>query len=336
MEKSTNIQRLHNKKQYYFWVGVFVFVLAGIIGGMYYTTQQIDYVWRWYRVPQYFVYHEEVEVRAEIEGEVKSIAPTGDSVTIVLDAGESDVTEVVPAISEIHVSAGDFISPGDPLASYKRWRVGILLQGLWMTLKVSLYAIVFGILIGLIGGISRLSANPAAKWLSMAYVEFIRGSPLLVQIFIWYFVIGTMINSIMTKRGWGQVDPMWYGVAALSFFAGAYITEIVRAGIQSIHRGQFEAARSLGMSAGQAMRYVILPQAMRRILPPLAGEFINLIKDSSLLGIIAVRELTKATREVITASLQPFELYFTCAILYLLLTFTLSMFVQHLERRLAK
>lgn len=132
-----------------------------------------------------------------------------------------------------------------------------------------------------------------------------------------------------------EIPAMWFGVASLSFFAGAYITEMVRAGIQSIHQGQIEASRSLGMSYTQAMYHVILPQALRRILPPLAGEFINLIKDSSLLGLIAIRELTKATREGITTSLQPYEFWFTCALLYLGLTFTLSMLVKYLERRTA-
>ncbi len=111
------------------------------------------------------------------------------------------------------------------------------------------------------------------------------------------------------------------------------MAEMVRAGIQSIHRGQTEASRSLGMTYIQSMTHVILPQAMLRILPPLAGQFISLVKDSSLLGIIAIRELSKATREVVTTSLQPFELWFMCALLYLILTFSLSMFVQYLERR---
>jgi polar amino acid transport system permease protein len=166
-------------------------------------------------------------------------------------------------------------------------------------------------------------------------VELIRGSPLLVQIFIWYFVLGTMANQILTSYGMAEIPSLWYGVASLACFTGAYVTEIVRAGIQSIHRGQTEAARSLGMSYGQCMRYVILPQAMRRILPPLAGQFISLIKDSSLLGIIAVRELLKASREVVTTQLNPFEMYFTAAALYLVITFALSMFVQYLERKTA-
>jgi polar amino acid transport system permease protein len=122
-------------------------------------------------------------------------------------------------------------------------------------------------------------------------------------------------------------------MGALAIFAGAYVAEIVRSGIQSIHRGQTEASRSLGMTYVQSMYHVILPQAFRRILPPLAGQCISLIKDSSLLGIIAIRELTKATREVVTTSLQPFELWFVCALLYLVLTFSLSMLLQYLERR---
>jgi polar amino acid transport system permease protein len=201
---------------------------------------------------------------------------------------------------------------------------GLLVIGLWMTLKISVTATIFGVIIGTIGGLARISDNPALKWSAITYVELIRGSPLLVQILIWYFVLGTLINAAplygLRSR---DIPAFWYGVASLACFAGAYVTEIVRAGIQSIHRGQTEAARSLGMTYAQAMRHIILPQAMRRILPPLAGQFISLIKDSSLLGIIAIRELTKATREVVTTSLQPFELWFTCCgLLYLVLTFT--------------
>jgi len=156
---------------------------------------------------------------------------------------------------------------------------------------------------------------------------------LLVQIFLWYFVVGTVINSILAQSGLGQISPLWFGVMALAIFTGAYTAEIVRAGIQSVHRGQMEAARSLGMNYAQAMRKVILPQAFRRILPPLAGQFISLVKDSSLLGVLSIRELTKASREVVSSSLQPFEIWIVCAILYLVLTFTLSMFVQYLERK---
>lgn len=336
MKLSTNLQRFHNRTTHYLWIAGFFLMIALVVGGLYFATLQIDYVWRWYMVPRYFIAQETIEIRAEIEGDVESISIEGEKATILVKSGAEEESYAVPDTKDIRVSEGDMIYGGDLLATYQKWQAGILLQGLGITLQASVYAIAIGIVIGLIGGLARVSSNPMLKWSAITYVEFIRGSPLLVQMFIWYFVLGTLINTLFANRGLKPLSPLWYGVASLAFFAGAYVTEIVRAGIQSIHHGQIEASRSLGMTYGQSMHYVILPQAMRRILPPLAGQFISLIKDSSLLGIIAVRELLKATREVVTTSLQSFELYFTCAVLYLVLTFTLSMLVQYMERRLAR
>ena len=313
---------------------VFFLMMAAVILLLFIATKKVDYVWRWYRIPQYFFYKETIEIRSEIGGKVVSLLPKGDQVKVAVRGEEVEEVYTVPARS-LKVSKGDYIYPGDILGVYQKWKVGILIIGLWITLKVSIIAVLLGIIIGLFAGLARISKNPALRWTAITYIELIRGSPLLVQIFIWYFVLGTMFNTLMAKQGMHQLSPLWYGVAALAVFAGAYVAEIVRAGIQSIHRGQMEAARSLGMTYPQSMRHIILPQAFRRILPPLAGQFISLIKDSSLLGIIAVRELTKATREVVTTSLQPFELWFICALLYLVLTFALSMFVQYLERRTA-
>jgi polar amino acid transport system permease protein len=319
--------------KYYFWVGVFFLIIFSLILTVYFATMRIDYVWGWYKVPRAFFYHEQVEIRSQVEGTVATVAREGDKAVITVKSDTGETTAYTVPVEDIRVTENDFVYPGDPLATYGEWRAGIMMQGLWITLKVSLFAIIFGIIIGIIGGIARIADNPTLKWLAITYVEIIRGSPLLVQIFIWYFVLGTMINRLLSANNIAEIPGLWYGVAALASFTGAYVTEIVRAGIQSIHRGQMEAARSLGMSYPQAMRHIVMPQAMRRILPPLAGQFISLIKDSSLLGIIAVRELTKATREVITTQLNPFEMFFTCAILYLVLTFALSMFVQYLERR---
>jgi polar amino acid transport system permease protein len=332
MDFSLILRRLKTSGSYYISIGIFIVLVIGIASSLYYSALKIDYVWRWFRIPQYFLYQDQVEIRTEIEGEVESILLKDNKATIRVKSDGEAESYTVPDV-DIRVDEGDLISPGDILATYKKWRIGILMEGLWLTLKVSIIAIVFGILIGLFVGIARISSNPALKWSAITYIEFIRGSPLLVQIFIWYFVLGTLINNILVRKGIGQIPPLWFGVAALACFAGAYVAEMVRAGIQSIHFGQIEAANSLGMTYVQSMRYIILPQALRRILPPLAGQFISLIKDSSLLGLIAIRELTKATREVITTSLQPFELWFVCAILYLVLTFSLSMFVQYLERR---
>ncbi len=331
----TSLQRYNSRAAYYLWIALFCLMVFGIIGLLWLATRQIDYVWRWYNIPKYFVNTDNVEVKSEVMGEVERITSQGKQTLIIIkENGGPSLTYSLEG-NDVWVDEGDVVYGGDTLGTYPKWRPGILLQGMWITIKVSIYAIIFGIIIGILGGIARISSNPAAKWSAITYVELIRGSPLLVQIFIWYFVLATLINEILKKNGLSEIPALWYGVAALACFTGAYVTEIVRAGIQSIHRGQIEAARSLGMTNTQALLYIIMPQALRRILPPLAGQFISLIKDSSLLGMIAIRELTKATREAITTSLQPYEFWFVCALLYLIITFALSMFVQYLERRMA-
>lgn len=334
MESTSSLLQKQQKKIYYMWVAVFFMVISLAIGSLYYCTLKIDYTWRWYRVPQYFFFNDEVEVRSEVAGTIDSIEETAEGVIVRINGDDGDRVDYTWPSAEVRIYEGDNIFEGDVLGSYHEWRVGILLQGLWLTLKVSFVAIIFGILLGLLAGLARISSNPAFKWLSITYIELVRGSPLLVQIFIWYFVLGTLVNTMLAQYGIRQVPPLWFGVASLATFTGAYVAEIVRSGIQSIHKGQTEASRSLGMTYAQSMYHVILPQAFRRIIPPLAGQFISLIKDSSLLGIIAIRELTKATREVVTTSLQPFELWFVCAILYLVLTFALSMLLQYLEKRM--
>jgi len=179
--------------------------------------------------------------------------------------------------------------------------------------------------LGLVTGLCRISRNPTLRGLASTYVELIRGTPLLVQIFIFYFFIGTVLH----------LDRMVAGIGALAIFAGAYVAEIIRAGIQSIPRGQMEAARSLGMTLPQAMRHIILPQAFKRTLPPLAGQFISLVKDSSLVSVISITDLTKSGREVITSTFATFEVWFTVAALYLVITSVLSQLIQWTERRLA-
>ena len=331
----TNSKRMTGRPaNYNRWVIVFCLGVLVFLGLFYYASQKIQYVWRWNRTPIYFAYQDDVHITSTIDGEVSAINVQDKSATVTVTGAGEEKTYKMPAKSVL-VAKGEFISPGDTLGSYKQWKAGLLMIGLWITLKISVLATIFGVIIGILSGLMRISDNPALRWTSVVYVELIRGSPLMVQILIWYFVLGTLINDLLSAYGIGQIPALWYGVASLACFAGAYVSEIVRAGIQSIHRGQTEAARSLGMSYGQSMRYIILPQALRRILPPLAGQFISLIKDSSLLGIIAIRELTKAAREAVTATLQPFEVYILLGLLYLVLTFTLSMYVQHLERRMA-
>jgi len=335
MATYTGLDRPKSKFYYKIWSTVFVVGLIGSMALIYLATARVEYTWRWNRVPQYFLYEEKVAIRAGEEGKIVSIDPAGadgKTVRVVIKGDDGEESHELPKESLL-LSSGDHVYPGDTVGSYTRWKPGILVEGLWLTLEVSALAIVFGIILGLLTGLARISDNPALRWGAITYIELIRGSPLLVQIFLWYFVAGTVINSILAQSGFPQIPPLWYGVMALAIFTGAYTAEIVRAGIQSVHRGQMEAARSLGMNYAQAMRKVILPQALRRILPPLAGQFISLVKDSSLLGVLSIRELTKASREVASSSLQSFEIWIVCAVLYLVLTFALSMFVQHLERK---
>lgn len=331
--KISNIKRLSNPTAYSLSVTGFIALLLLFIGAIYYATVTVDYQWRWYKVPIYFVYNETVTVYADTDGEVKEIKANGDKFDLTITDEAGDKTYTLPKNS-FTLAEGDLTSQGDIIAEYKGGRKpGLLTVGLWITLKISFISTLLGIFLGIIGGVARVSDTPVLKWTAITYVEIIRGSPLLVQIMIAYFVLGTTINKILTLNGFGIINPEWYGIAALSVFTGAYVVEIVRAGIESIHPGQIEAARSAGMTYFQCMYHIILPQALKTILPPLAGQFINLIKDSSLLGMISIRELTKATREGITTSLQAFELWILCALLYLLMTFTLSMFIQYLERR---
>jgi len=333
--KTSNIRRLSNPTAYSFSVAGFVALMMLLVGSVYYATYTVDYIWRWYKVPKYFMYHETITIHADSDGEVKEISANGKKFDLIITDDEGDHTYTVPKGS-FELDEGDFTSPGDTIAEYEGGlKPGLLAIGLWVTLKISFIATIIGIFLGILGGVARVSSTPVLKWTAITYVEIIRGSPLLVQIMIAYFVLGTTINKILAMNGIPILDPEWYGIAALSVFTGAYVVEIVRAGIGAIHPGQVEAARSAGMNYFQCMFHIILPQALKTILPPLAGQFINLIKDSSLLGMIAIRELTKATREGITTSLQTFELWIVCAILYLIMTFTLSMCVQYMERRTA-
>ncbi|WP_316899993.1 amino acid ABC transporter permease [Pseudodesulfovibrio indicus] len=317
------------------WKAVYAVSLIAVCFGFYWATTQTNYIWRWNRIPQYFYYVDTVKVTAQIEGEVASISHKGGESVVIVEGGGTSEFYTVPG-SNILVDKGDTLYMGDTIGTYQEGKMGMLMHGLLITVEVSFVSIIFGILLGLFTGLARVSQNPFLKWSAITYIELIRGTPLLVQIIMWYFVLGTIINNLLALSGLPQVPSLWFGIASLAIFAGAYVAEIVRAGIQSIHKGQMEAARSLGMTKSKAMVKIILPQAFKRILPPLAGQFISLIKDSSLLGVIAIPELTKATREAVTTSLMPYELWFVCAMMYLVITFTLSMFVQYLEKRTAE
>lgn len=315
----------HHKAQWP-WHGLTALVLIGLAFSLYAATSRISYEWHWNRVPQYFVYQAEQPRRAEGYGSVEQITRQGGQAQVTLrdeDGGEQ-VLQV--DASSVVLQEGDDVSEGDQIGVTRHWTAGPIAWGLWTTLWLSLVSGVVGLLLGLVTGLCRLSSNPTLRHLSTVYVELVRGTPLLVQIFIFYFFIGTVLN----------LSREFAGVAALALFTGAYVAEIVRSGVQSIAKGQGEAARSLGLDAGQSMRYVILPQAFKRVLPPLAGQFISLVKDTSLVSVIAITELTKSGREAITTSFSTFEIWFCVAALYLVINLPLSYFASRLERRLAQ
>lgn len=289
------------------------------------ATKKIDYTWRWNRVPQYFVYHQEDFKMIPFDGQVIRIDNLGDKTRVSVVSEDDEEKNFEIDTDTLQVSLDEDLFEGDTIGATRHWRAGPLTHGLWTTLWLSAAASVLGLIIGLVTGLCRVSSNITLKQLSIFYIEVIRGTPLLVQIFIFYFFLGTVLD----------ISRIVAGISALAIFAGAYVAEIIRAGIQSIPKGQMEAARSLGLNVPQAMIHIILPQAFKRTLPPLAGQFISLIKDSSLVSVIAITDLTKSGREVITSTFATFEIWFVVALLYLLLTSVLSQVIAWVERRLA-
>ncbi|HHY26092.1 MAG TPA: amino acid ABC transporter permease [Desulfitobacterium dehalogenans] len=217
-----------------------------------------------------------------------------------------------------------------------RWELMIdslrpLLKGTVITLELTAGAVAMGIVIGLFMALMRLSNSRILRGLAIAYIDFFRGTPLLVQILMVYFAVPQLLNFQIPNN-----YQFIAGILAMGLNSGAYIAEIFRAGIQSIDKGQGEAARSLGMSHGQAMRYVILPQAFKRVIPPLGNEFIALLKDSSLVSIIALQDLMYTGKLIVSRTYQPFVIYLEVALFYLVMTLILSRFVNYTERRLGK
>lgn len=307
------------------WRILLAAILLVLSAAIYGAVAKIDYEWRWYRIPQYFLYKAEEAKKIPFDGVVESITKENGKSSIHVTSATGEKFAVLVDASAVKVHSGEDLFQGDTLGYLSDWKAGPLLTGTWTTLWISALASVLALVIGLVSGLARVSKNYTVNRLALCYVEFIRGTPLLVQIFIAYFFVGTVFN----------VSRNVAGVGALALFAGAYVAEIVRAGIQAIPKGQMEAARSLGMTVTQAMTEVILPQAFKRILPPLSGTFISLIKDSSLVSVIAITDLTKSGREIITSTFATFEVWLVVAALYLIITSLLSQLVFYMERRLA-
>lgn len=202
--------------------------------------------------------------------------------------------------------------------------IHLFYSAILLTVLISLVAVILGFALGMLVGLARSSRSRLIRYPATVYVDVIRGTPLLVQVFLWYF--GLSVIGI-------DIDPLPAAMLAVGFHSSAYQAEIVRGGIQSIPKGQTEAARAVGMTHMQSMRFVVLPQALRLILPPLSNEFVIVIKDSSLAYAISVAEITLVSYQLNARYYEPFTVFLFAALLYLILTYVTSTLMRTLERR---
>ncbi|MER8499405.1 amino acid ABC transporter permease [Mesorhizobium sp. M1142] len=237
--------------------------------------------------------------------------------------------------------------------SQGRWMAGTLFNGLLTTIRICIYATVFAVILGTILGVARCSQTLVTRMLARTYVEVLRNVPPVVVIFIFFFFLSEQIISALNVEGWArgiarqenngiwlfffgdmrQFPSLVSGVMVLALFESAFIGEIIRAGIQSIPKGQTEAAQSLGMGTLDLLRFIILPQAIHKVLPPLASQFITLIKDSTIISLISVHDLTYSTVELVVSTHAIFEAWLSTAAMYFLLCFGMSLFFRRLEKR---
>ncbi|NVO58432.1 amino acid ABC transporter permease [Rhodobacteraceae bacterium B1Z28] len=229
----------------------------------------------------------------------------------------------------------------------------LFLQGLVATIRISIYSGILALILGTFLGVARCSANLTIRMLARTYLEFLRNVPPVVVVFIFFFFLSQQLIDALNLERWArgiarqENNQIWTfffgemrrfpslvsGVIVLALFESAFVGEIIRAGIQSIPKGQREAARSIGMSQLQELRYVVLPQALKKVVPPLANQFISLIKDSSILSLISVQELTYKTVELVASSRMIFEAWITTAAFYFIVCFSLSRIFARLEKR---
>lgn len=215
--------------------------------------------------------------------------------------------------------------------------IDLFLQGLVCTISLSFFTVILGFILGLLLASMRLSKIKPLKYVATAYVEVFRATPMLVQLFLIYYVVLADVSLPTWKMfGFIRFERFIPGVIALSLNSGAYLSEIIRSGIQSVEQGQTEAARSLGLTSWQNMRYIILPQAIKNILPAIANEFVTIIKESSICWTIGVQEIMFAVNSVKTATYSMGEPLVIAACIYFCLTFPTSKIIQHFERKMSR
>lgn len=286
---------------------------------LYIAASNMNYVWKWNSIPDYFWYTETKSVEAPVDG--KFVEENG--IYYVQGIEEKEKLEIDSSyIFEYEV--GEEVYEGDYLASKEETKTGPVLNGLWVTLKISFFAAILTFIIGIVIALMKLSSYQFMKDIATVYITVIRGTPLLVQIFLFYFIVANIF----------ELERFVAGVLALGIFFGAYMAEILRGAIQSIDKGQLEAANSLGISNFQAMRHIILPQAFKRALPTLVGEMIALVKDSSLVSVISITDLTKVGKEIVANTFSPFETWIVIALVYLSITSLLSLLGHKLEKKM--
>lgn len=219
----------------------------------------------------------------------------------------------------------DFLSLRDYVWLSDENTPGLLITGLWGTLWVSALSICLGSMIGLCGGIILHAGNAFARSTIQVFVEIFRNTPVLVQLYVMYFVVASAFHMSAEQAG----------VATLSLFCGAYISELVRGTLFNLERGPHDAALSLGLTRWQTARHVIAPLALRRLMPSLVGQYVSLVKDSSLVSVISIVELTKSASNMVAISFKSFEVWFLVAVVYFFLNFALSRLGQSIERRMS-
>jgi len=292
----------------------------GFLYAMFMAASNMNYIWKWTSVPEYFAYQKVISVEAPFDG-VVSIKQNN---KILLTNDETSKEIEIPKGYKLSVENGDELSEFDAIASTKEWTAGPLLNGLGTTLKISGFAVVLAFFLAITLAFMRISSYQFLKDIATVYITVIRGTPLLVQIFIFYFIVATIFD----------LERFFAGAISLGLFYGAYVAEQLRGAIQSIDKGQQEAAKSLGMNYIQTMSYIIMPQALKRALPTLIGEMIALIKDSSLLSVISITDLTKVGREIVANTFSPFETWLIVAAMYFCITAVLSLIGSRLEKKM--
>ena len=311
-------QSLAQNKNLGHFIALAFYVFLGY--ALYVAASNMNYVWKWNSIPDYFMYTETQTFEAPVDG--KFIQENG---VYYIQKVDEKVKLEIDNTYKFDYEVGEDVYEGDYLASKEETKTGPILNGLWVTLQISFFAAILTFFIGIIIALMKLSSYQFLKDIATVYITVIRGTPLLVQIFLFYFIVANIF----------ELERFVAGVLALGIFFGAYMAEILRGAIQSIDKGQLEAANSLGISNFQAMRHIILPQAFKRALPTLVGEMIALIKDSSLVSVISITDLTKVGKEIVANTFSPFETWIVIAVLYLCITSVLSYIGHRIEKNMA-